>query len=153
MLTKANYHRSKLAKDIQVQFWIEGLITPREGVVLRDSIVVKGAPSIRRSCMFFKITQPEGEKPGKSMENCRNALKNILEIYGLITDRYIESSYGCGISELSSEHPFAVAECINPPVQIDYGGVFIDRTKDIPFLKKTITKYREIARAILEERT
>ena len=95
-----------MSEDWQIGFWIKGLIAPEKEIVFDDSILVRGVPPSSDACVYFKVAKQKEEEVDKLENNYRNTLKNILQIYGLVTNRYVEVPSGWGTAKISSKNPF-----------------------------------------------
>jgi hypothetical protein len=128
-----------LSEYLQVGFWVRGLVAPEKEIVFDDWVLIRGMPPSDDASVFFKVTMQKEEEREKLTNDCLNSLKNLLQIYGLVSDNYAKVPSGWASAKISSEHPFGSLEHL--------GGSLVavldenQRNRQIPNLKKTIEKY------------
>jgi len=139
-----------LSEDWQFCFFMKGLVAPEEGITFGD-IMIFGKPPSDDAIVFFKAST----KPEKDNDALRNDLlsnlRNIVKVYGLVSDTYVEVMSGSSASEISPEHPFGDKKLCRRITAIP---VFDKerRRRDVPLIEKTITKY-EVVKPIFQGKT
>lgn len=124
---------------MQIGFWVKGLVAPEKDIVFNDYILVKGMPKGENAKIFFKL-------PKKSPDDRRdlelyysNALENLLQIYGLVSNHHTEIQTCGTIDEISSEIPFGSSEFLTGTLTVKLNEK--QRNREIPIIEKTIEKY------------
>jgi len=136
-----------LSEDWQFCFFVKGLVAPEEGITLGD-IMIFGKPPSDDAIIFFKAsTKPETDNDALRNDLLDN-LRNIVKVYGLISDTYVDVMSGSSASKISSELPFGDKRLCGHVTSIP---VFDEgqRRKDIPLIEKTMTKY-EVVKSIFQ---
>jgi hypothetical protein len=136
-----------LLEDWQFCFFVKGLVAPEEGITLGD-IMIFGVPPSHDASIFFKVsTKPEKDNDALRNELLSN-LRNIVKVYGLVSNTYVDVMSGSSASKISSEHPFG-----DKKLRGHFGliPVFDEerRRREIPLIEKTITKY-EVVKPIFQ---
>lgn len=132
-----------MSEDWQISYWIKGLIAPEKEIVFDDSILVRGVPPSSDACVYFKISKQKEEDMDKLENDCSDALTNILQIYGLVTNKYAEAT-ACGDRDkISSKTPFG-SKLEHWTAVLTEKLDEAKRNKNIPLLEKTFTKYKAI---------
>ena len=132
-----------MSVDWQIGFRVKGLISPIEGSVYNDYILIKGISPIDDSYVFFKVKLDENEDKDHVREKLVNSLRNITQIYSLITNHYTEVLRSSVTARISVENPFGNTKY--PP---DTLGEFIavptdeQRNENTALLNKTFEKYK-----------
>jgi hypothetical protein len=137
----------RLSEDWQFCFFVKGLVAPEEGITFGDMMIL-GIPPSHDASIFFKVST-KSEKDKDALRNdLLNNLRNIAEVYGLVTNTYVEVLSGSSASKVSSEHPFGDKKLCGHITSIP---VFDRerRRRDIPLIEKTITKY-EVVKPIFQ---
>lgn len=89
----------------QIAFRVKGLRVPTENILF-DNILVKGISPSDNAFIIFKVKiQNEAEKDIIPYQK-KQFLKNILQMYGLITGMYVEPPSGYSMGKISPERPF-----------------------------------------------
>lgn len=141
-----------MPEDWQIGFKVKGLIAPEKEIVFGDYILVRGIPPSDDAYVFFKVAIQNEQERDKLRPNFMNVLRNIAQIYGLVTKEYVEVLSSSVEARISSETPFGHTGKLVP------GGatlvpVFKDdeRRKGVPPLEKTIAKYESV-KNVFEDR-
>ncbi|NLD66570.1 MAG: PQQ-binding-like beta-propeller repeat protein [Crenarchaeota archaeon] len=129
-------------EEFQIMFRVEGLIAPNEGVSLNNSLLITGIDNRDTSLVTFKLSNEDYEKTQKNEIPQMKFLQNILQIYGLITDRKVTllSGYSCG--KITEETPLGKIPYGIIKAYLNVDAKQKEKNKD--FIKKTIKKYESI---------
>ena len=116
-----------------------------------DNILIRGKPPSSEAYIFFKIKAQNDEEIDKLARGCLHKLKNILQIYGLVTDSYVEVPSGWLEAKISPENPFGK---IIRSISISSERIYDDRTrnKNIPLIEKTMNKYNSTKRVFSDKK-
>jgi hypothetical protein len=137
-MAKAN-EGNCLSEYFQVGFWVKGLIAPKKEIVFDDWLLVRGIPPSDNANIFFKVAIQKEEEREKLTKDCLNSLKNILQIYGLVSDTYAKFPSGWTSAKISSDHPFGSIKHLGGSLVVEVDENY--RKRQIPNLKKAIEKY------------
>lgn len=131
-----------LSEDWQFCFSVKGLVAPEEGITLGD-IMIFGVPPSHEARIFFKASTKAENDRDALREDLLSNLGNIVRVYGLVSNKYVEIVSGSSSSKISSEHPFGDPKVFG---RIDFISVFNEeqRKRNIPVIEKTIRKYEEV---------
>ena len=138
-----------VTEDWQVGFTVKGLRAPDE-ILLNDYVLIKGTKH-DDAYVFLRTTIQNEQEKDDLTDNMKSVLKNLLEMYGLIANRYTEAVFGSVASKISSETPFGQTKY--PPDALRMIAMPTDeqRKGNLPILEKTIEKFN-IVRAICEDK-
>ena len=139
-----------MSEDWQIGFKVEGLVAPKKEIVFSDYILIRGVPRRDSSYVFFKFTLQNEEEKDKIRDDFINVLRNITQMYGLVTNIYSEALLSSVTAKISSENPFGYTKH-SPEFRLVPVIGDEQRRKNIPFLKKTMAKY-ETVKNIFEDR-
>lgn len=132
-----------LPKNWQIGFKVKGLGAPEKEIVFNDYILVRGVPWSDSSYVFFKFPLQNEEEKDKIRDDFINVLRNIAQVYGLVTNVNTEVLLSSVMAEISSENPFGHTK-YGP----DFGFIAVieeeQRKKNVPLLEKTMTKYESV---------
>jgi len=143
-----------MTRDFQIGFKVKGLIAPEKEIVFNNHLLIRRIPSSDDAHVFFKVTiqnHKEIEKEiNKLAMDCENTLRNIVQIYGLVTRLHAEvlpTQYVAAISPLR-----AFGQAFTPDVRVVRRLKEVSRKKIIPLLEKTIEKHDSVQK-IFENRS
>ena len=139
-----------MSKDWQIGFKVKGLGAPEKEIVFDDYILIRGVPHTDASYVYFKVSIQNEEEKDKVREDSINVLRNIAQMYGLVTNVYVEALLSSVMAKISSEDPFGYTKY---PPELGFVAVIEDeqRRKNIPLLKKTMEKY-ELVKSIFQNK-
>ena len=129
-------------EEYQMGFLVKGLIAPNDGVNFNDSLLIKGVDNREDSYVYFKVSKEACEKSLLSDSEQMKVLRNILQIYGLISNSEVILPSGRSFGPITKEHPFG---------KMPHGTItsctIIDeeeKERNKPIIHKTIEKYDSI---------
>ncbi len=136
-----------VTEDWQIGFAVKGLRAPDE-ILLNNHVLIKGTKQDDANVFLKTTIKNEKDKDGLT-DNMKSVLKNLIEMYGLIANRYTEVVFGSVASKISSEIPFGQTKY--PPESLRMIPMPTDeqRKENIPKLVKTIEKFNFV-RAIVK---
>jgi hypothetical protein len=131
-----------LSEDWQFCFSVKGLVAPEKEVTF-DDLLIRGIPPSHDARVFFKVTIKNEKEKDDLRDNLLNALRNIVQIYGLVANTHVEVLSGSSSSKISSEHPFGYKRMYG---NLELIPVFDEeeRRRKVPFIEKTMSKYESI---------
>lgn len=131
-----------MSEDWQIGFKAKGLGAPEKEMVF-NNILIRGAPSSDSSYVFFKVAIQNEKEQDKLRDDSINVLRNIAQMYAIVTNLHVEVLPSSVAAKISSENPFGYTKY---PPELGFIAVIDDeqRRKNIPFIKKTITKYKSL---------
>jgi len=132
-----------LPEDWQIGFKVKGLGAPEKEMVFDGHILIRGAPQSDSSYVFFKFALQNKEEKDRIRDDSINVLRNIAHMYGLVTNVHIEVLLSSVMAKISSEDPFGHTKY---PPELGFYAVIEEeqRMKNVPLLKKTMTKYESV---------
>ena len=132
-----------MPEDWQIGFKVKGLGAPEKEMVFDGYILIRGAPRSDSSYVFFKFALQNEEEKDRIREDFINVSRNIAHMYGLVTNVYTELLLSSVMAKISSEAPFG--HTTYPP-ELGFYAVIEEeqRMKNVPLLKKTMTKYESV---------
>lgn len=139
-----------MSEEWQISFKVKGLRAPEKEIVFDDNILMRGVPRSDSSYVYFKFTLQNEEERDKIRHDFINTLRNITQMYGLVTNAYVEVLSSSVMTKISSENSFGHAK-ISPEFRLKLGIGHEQRIKNIPFLNKTMTKYK-LVNAIFQDK-
>lgn len=138
-----------LPEDWQIGFKVKGLGAPEREIVFDDYILVRGVPGSDSSYVFFRFTPQNDEEKDRIRDDFINVLTNIAQMYGLVTNVYVEALLSSVTAKISSEHHFG-----HTKYSPELGFVAVieeeDRRNNLPLIEKTLAKY-ESCKAIFQD--
>jgi len=117
---------------------VKGLVAPEKGIIL-NNILIRGVPPSHDADVFFKATIKDEQEKDQLRDHLANKLRNILQVYGLITGAHAEAMPGSSLAKIS-DYPFGDMRLRGDLRLIP---VFDEerRRREIPLLEKTMAKY------------
>ena len=124
-----------LSEDWQIGFKVKGLGAPEKEMVFDDYILIRGVPRSDSSYVFFKVAIQNEKEKDKLRDDSINVLKNIAQMYGLVTNVYTEALLSSVMAKISSEDPFGHTKY---PPELGFVAVIEEeqRRNNIPLIKK-----------------
>jgi len=140
-----------LRKDWQVYFMINGLVAPKDGILFGNDLFIKGTKERDDvSQVYFKISVEEDEPNIQEIENIRKKLRQMLQIYGLVSRRYAEIPSSMSLTTVEADQPFG-----KPKIRSALSTELVVREEQwegyTSLLKISVAKYQELER-LLEDR-
>jgi hypothetical protein len=138
-----------VTEEWQIGFAVKGLRAPDEALI-NNNVLIKGTKH-DNAYVFLKTTIRNEQEKDDFSDNMKSVLKNITEMYSLITNTYTEVLSGSIASKISSEIPFGQTKY--PPDSLRMIAMPTDeqRKGNILILVKTIEKF-DLVRAICEKK-
>lgn len=132
-----------MSEDWQIGFKVKGLGAPEKEIVFDDYILIRGVPRSDSSYVFFKVAIQNEKEEEKLHDNYINVLRNIVQMYGLVTNVYAEVLLNSVRAKISSEDPFGYTK-YSPEFWLKAVIGDEERVKNIPLIKKTMAKYETV---------
>lgn len=105
--------------------------------------MIIGIPPSDNANVFLKVSTKSEEFDAPMQDRLQSDLKNIVKIYGLVSNTYVDVMAGGSASKISSEYPFGDKKLCG---QFSLIPGFDDeqRRKQIPIIERTIAKYKAV---------
>jgi hypothetical protein len=132
-----------LEKDWQIGFKVKGLGAPERDLIFNNDILIRGSPNSDSSYVFLKFKVANEEDKDRIRDEAIAIIRNILQVYGLITNVNTELMLNSITTKISSENPFGhtkYAPDFHLKAVIDKS----QREKAVPNIEKTLSKYNSI---------
>lgn len=139
-----------MSEDWQIGFKVKGLGAPEKEIVFDDYILIRGVPRSDSSYVFFKFPLQNEEEKDKIREDFISVLRNMAQMYGLVTNVYVEVLLSSVMAKISSENPFGHTK-YSPEFRLVAVLEDEQRRKNVPLIKKTMAKY-ESAKTIFQDK-
>jgi hypothetical protein len=140
-----------LPEYLQVGFSVKGLVPPENETAIDDVMLIRQRMNSKETMIFFKMPIENEEKRRDIEYLCSDALKNFLQLYGLVSDHYAKES-----SQVSQR---ISPECLFGSIE-DSGwtGTLTEilsdkdknelKQKEQYFIEQTINKYKTIKKIL-----
>lgn len=131
-----------LPEDWQFCFSVKGLGAPVDGLACGNMLIV-GLPPSDDARVCFKLPLLPNVDKDKVKDGLMSKLRNVAQIYGLVTDRYVDVLTGSSYGKISGDHPFGDRRLF---MRIEMISLYDDeeRKRNIPKIEKTVSKYEAI---------
>ena len=131
---------------LQIGFSVKGLVPPEQETVFDDYILIRQNTKSKEAMIFFKVPIKKEEERREIEYRCSDSLKNLLQIYGLVSDHYAKES-GQVSQRISSACPFGSIEnswIATLTQKLNEKEKEEQKQREFSYIKQTIDKYKTI---------
>lgn len=143
--------RKTMSEDWQIGFRVKGMRAPIQDILCGDYIIIRGIARSADAYVLVKVTTQNKNEKDNLHTNMLNVLRDIIQVYSLVSNHYAEAESSSSASQLTSARPFGYAQFI--PSEMRFIPVPSDeqRKENVPFLRQTIEKF-EFLKKIYENK-
>lgn len=132
-----------MSEDWQFCFHLKGLIAPLEGVAF-DNMLFLGFPPSDDASVFLKSSIEVNADKDKFKDELMDDLRNIMQIYGLVTVSHVDVLPSLGYGKISVENPFGNKRLCASRLGLIAVYDHEERKKNIPNIEETLSKYNAV---------
>ncbi len=121
---------------------MKGLVAPIEGLAIGNMLIV-GFPPSDNASVFFKSSIDANAEKDKFKDDLMNDLRNMAQIYGLVTNSHVDVLTSSSYGKISTDYPYGDRRLCR---HVGFVAVYNDeeRKKNTPNIEKTLSKYETI---------